>query len=476
MNIYYDEIPYDADIAEYLNETIDVYKTSKNFEIVSQNTSSFLSGLPAYEIVYTYTYEDEGIDGIEIKVYEIGTLLNNSQGYFINFQSEKSDYDAYFPIAKQSINSFEIDKVIEKSIPITPSTPLGLDPGRNFLNYSNPETGINFLMYPETYELLDDTKEPSFSAESNEGTILLEIMSPITSGLDDQQEYLQIGAAKNYDILTRNDSKTFVEDYLKMESDNPSFELVESKYSDLIDGFDTFKTFDQNQQVPLQVTMYAIPISDKVYWITIIANPQQYDKYIPIFDTMLNSIDFAEPKSSISIDEYRPSNFTFNEAKYVKLSLDEWRSNNIDVVVLVNEDTKNQSSKYVTIVTEAVQEWSDLLKQYSNNSNVWNFNVRAETGNLETVQPSNPNTIILEMVSTPLEYNYYADMLGFASPHSEGINKPVVATILTSCSDGFKILDLPDVDVYSTAIHEFAHTLGLGHAFNIDYDLMCSYD
>ncbi|TVP40041.1 hypothetical protein [Candidatus Nitrosocosmicus arcticus] len=289
MDIYYDEIPYDADIDEYLNETIDAYKSSKNFEIVNQNTS-FLSGLPAYEIVYTYTYEDEGIDDIEIKAYEIGTVVNNSQGYFINFQGEKSDYDAYFPIAKQSINSFKIDKVIEKSIPITPSAPPGQDPGRNFLNYSNPDTGINFLTYPETYELIDYTKESSFSADSNEGTILLEIMSPIISGLDDQQEYLQIGVAKNYDILTRDDSKTFVEDYLKMESDNPSFELVESKYSDLIDGFDTykatFKTFDQNQQVPLRVTMYAIPISDKMYWISLIANPQQYDKYIPIFDTM----------------------------------------------------------------------------------------------------------------------------------------------------------------------------------------------
>ncbi|TVP40040.1 hypothetical protein [Candidatus Nitrosocosmicus arcticus] len=67
-------------------------------------------------------------------------------------------------------------------------------------------------------------------------------------------------------------------------------------------------------------------------------------------------------------------------------------------------------------------------------------------------------------------------MLGFASPHPEAVNKPVVATILTSCSDGFQILDLPQEDVYSTAIHEFAHTLGLGHTFNIDYDLMCSYD
>jgi hypothetical protein len=37
-------------------------------------------------------------------------------------------------------------------------------------------------------------------------------------------------------------------------------------------------------------------------------------------------------------------------------------------------------------------------------------------------------------------------------------------------------MDLSQDVVYSTIIHEFAHTLGLGHAFNIDYDLMCSYD
>ena len=489
FDVYYDEIPYEADLADYIEESIDVYETNKNFEIVSQNTYSLLSGLPAYEIVYTYTYEEEGLDDIEIKAYEIGTILNNSQGYYINFQSKESEYDTYFPLVKQSVNSFKIGKVGEERIstpqpqsqsPSPSPLPLGSEPGRNFISYSNSDIGINNLTYPETYELIDYSKEPGFTTGLYNTTVLLEIVSPLVSGLDDQQEYLQIGVFENIDSLTREDSKAFVEGYLSTESDKQSYELVESKYSDLIDGFDTykatFKTFDSELQVPLQVTMYAVPAGEKLYWIKSIANPQQVNKYLPVFDTILNSLDLAGPKSSTSVGDSRSPNPGISNAKYIELALDEWRSDNIDVIVLVNEDSQNQSSKYVNIVTKAVHEWSDLLKQYSNNSQAWNFNVRSEVGNLETVQPSNPNTIILELVSTPLDYNFCDDMLGFASPHPEAVNKPVMATVLTSCSDGFNILDLPQEDVYSTAIHEFAHTLGLGHAFNIAYDLMCSYD
>lgn len=479
LDVFYDEIPYEADLEEYLEESIDVYKTNKNFEIVSQNTYSLLSGIPAYELVYTYTYEEEGLDDIDIKAYEIGTVVNNSQGYYINFQAEESQYETYFPLVKQSVNSFKINEV-EKEEPtrITSTPPPPSE--RNFTSYSNPDIGINNITYPKTYELIDYTKEPGFTTSIYNTSILLEIVSPLVSGLDDQQEYIQIGVFEGVDSVTREDTKAFVDGYLSTEMEKPSFELIESKYSDLIDGFDTykaiFKTYDSDLQIPLQVTVYAISVGDKLYWITFLASPQQYNKYLPIFDTIINSLDLEGPKSSQSLDNSRFTSASINGSKFIELSLDEWRSDDIDVIVLVNEDTKNQSSKYVSVATEAVQKWSQLLKEYSGNPDAWNFNVRTQTGNLETVQPSNPNTIILELVSTPLDYNYCDDMLGFASPHPEAVNKPVVATVLTSCTDGFQIQDLPEDDVYSTALHEFAHTLGLGHAFNMDNDLMCSYD
>ena len=38
------------------------------------------------------------------------------------------------------------------------------------------------------------------------------------------------------------------------------------------------------------------------------------------------------------------------------------------------------------------------------------------------------------------------------------------------------LIEFPEDEVYSTAMHEFGHSLGLGHAFNMDNDLMCSED
>jgi hypothetical protein len=56
-------------------------------------------------------------------------------------------------------------------------------------------------------------------------------------------------------------------------------------------------------------------------------------------------------------------------------------------------------------------------------------------------------------------------------------SKRVYSEILTSCKtkDG-KERDLSSDGVYSTVLHEFAHDLGLGHAFNANGDLMCSVE
>jgi hypothetical protein len=48
-------------------------------------------------------------------------------------------------------------------------------------------------------------------------------------------------------------------------------------------------------------------------------------------------------------------------------------------------------------------------------------------------------------------------------------NHPQYAKILTSCGNAH----LSELKLYNIVLHEFAHTMGLGHAYNIDGDLMC---
>jgi hypothetical protein len=492
IDIYLDQVDYKANLAEYLEETITINKQNKDFDIISQDTSSTLSGLPAYKLEFTYTYEEEGLDDIKVKVLETGVILNNSKVYYIDFQAEEDQFDNYLPYINKAIDSFKIGKTTsDQETTVNPIQPILSDqqntnnkttPSHNFINYSNPEIGINFITYPEKYEIKDYSKEANFVMYNDTFVPLLEITSPPTSGLDSQLEYMQIAVIDSSDAVSIDDAKAFIDGVVSSLRTNSSFELVEAPTSDLIDGSAsikaTYKRIDDVSRLPIQLTAFAIPVNDKLYYVFYVTDPKQYDKYLPIFDTILNSIDLAEskPESKNSEKIRQTSSGGISNASYIELSLDEWKSDDIDVIILVNQETENQSSRYVNTVTEAVQKWSNLLKRYSNNSNAWNFNISTQVGDLETVQSSNPNTIILELVSTPLDYNYCDEMLGFTTPHPSAATKPVAATILTSCSDGFQIMDLPLDDVYSTALHEFAHTLGLGHAFNMDNDLMCSFD
>ncbi len=51
-----DKVDYDVSLHKYLDETIEVYgEIYEDFELIEQNTASTLGGLPAYELVYSYT-------------------------------------------------------------------------------------------------------------------------------------------------------------------------------------------------------------------------------------------------------------------------------------------------------------------------------------------------------------------------------------------------------------------------------------
>ncbi len=125
---------------------------------------------------------------------------------------------------------------------------------------------------------------------------------------------------------------------------------------------------------------------------------------------------------------------------------------------------------------EAINKWSTLLKEYSGNSNAWNFFISNSTGYLDTVDPEQGRDIIMEVVGGS-KVGLACGLYGQADIHVADPSSNLKGFVVSSCVEEYgETIELPMETVYSSTLHEFAHTLGLGHAFNIDYDLMCSSD
>ena len=105
------ENPFSID--EYSRNVINEYRESMpNFDLISTNTDNTLSGLPAYEIVFT-----DLVNGTNRKFMEVGALDSNSNRvYYLFFSTEESRYDLFVPALESIIDSFQLFSIGEKSI------------------------------------------------------------------------------------------------------------------------------------------------------------------------------------------------------------------------------------------------------------------------------------------------------------------------------------------------------------------------
>ncbi len=175
-----------------------------------------------------------------------------------------------------------------------------------------------------------------------------------------------------------------------------------------------------------------------------------------------------------------------SSAPYIKLKYDEWIIDPLNVHIIVNENTQEQSKKYLDDTINAINKWSYLLKEYSGSHDSWNFKITTsidEPSQYSQFEKDKPtHNIVIELVGE-LEGDECSSYFGYSDREfsdTSSDNPEISAKVFTSCPDDSnpysKDNDLPHDLVYSTVSHEFGHILGLGHAHNIDGDLMCSIE
>ena len=72
------------------------------FDLKSYSRNSTLSGLPAYQIEFNYSYLDNNKKATEI------WTIKDDKVYIIDYVANENIYDVTFPIAKKMIDSFQI--------------------------------------------------------------------------------------------------------------------------------------------------------------------------------------------------------------------------------------------------------------------------------------------------------------------------------------------------------------------------------
>jgi predicted Zn-dependent protease len=171
---------------------------------------------------------------------------------------------------------------------------------------------------------------------------------------------------------------------------------------------------------------------------------------------------------------------------YIELKYDEWIIDPLNVYIVVNENTQEQSKKYLDDTINAINKWSYLLKEYSGNYDSWNLKITTSIDKPSHYshfeKDKSTRNIVIELVGE-LEGYECSSYFGYSDREFSDTSPDTLeisAKVFTSCPDDSnpysKNNDLPHDLVYSTVSHEFGHILGLGHAHNIDGDLMCSIE
>ncbi|MGB7883806.1 MAG: PsbP-related protein [Nitrososphaeraceae archaeon] len=96
------------DLNLYARDSVNYYRNNNaNFSLVSARINDTVSGMPAYELVFT-----DNSEGLDRKSVDTGTIDDtNARVYFLVFSTEESRYDEFYPVIKSMLESFTLTSV-----------------------------------------------------------------------------------------------------------------------------------------------------------------------------------------------------------------------------------------------------------------------------------------------------------------------------------------------------------------------------
>jgi len=195
-------------------------------------------------------------------------------------------------------------------------------------------------------------------------------------------------------------------------------------------------------------------------------------QYNAVLDIEPDNIQANQSKQEILkkiIEERNSSNL--EDSGYIQLSQDEWLTDPLSIYIKIDSSLKYPTA-YLNIALDAIDKWSQLLKQKSGNYVAWNFSILNSIDNPKIEEISKPIDAVLYITRSSLgdDCRQYA---GYTYQFPLARNEPVYSKVFASCEESFVEKFLSGQQVHSIILHEFGHILGLDHTFEKQGDLMC---
>jgi len=244
----------------YTSAILNAYKNATGIKILDSSPTT-LAGQPAHRVVYT----DDRIKDIKLKKMQVWSVLNNSKAYVITFGSEESKYDDYLPQVQNIMNSLKITGGSDNP-----------QEQRNLI-FDDPMFGVK-LQYPSSWTKIQLGQPPrsnidlvgAFLHQDNKNTSISRIgiaVQPLRSQDVKLDQYTsnQLNAIKRVNATGIGDHETNI-------AGNPAHDAV----------------FTLNGTKVMQIWTLK---GDKAYILAYQASPNEYNKNLPTFQRMVDSLE-----------------------------------------------------------------------------------------------------------------------------------------------------------------------------------------
>lgn len=139
------------------------------------------------------------------------------------------------------------------------------------------------------------------------------------------------------------------------------------------------------------------------------------------------------------------------------------------VAISVDPDSHNKLQQFIPLVEEGIHYWTDELSSKYPKGN-WNIDV-------EVIQSGQPYSetkpdVMINLVAPETQEGCIDTFSGVTFIYNT--SKLIQADVCGYVGSGSQEHENPGIPF--TATHEFIHAMGIGHAFNMQGDLMCSID